>query len=725
MPLTITENHETAAHKKSGHKSRNIRTLEARQAPTEFICVDGEGVTLDDGTHQYVMLGIGQDQIINPDGLHHDEIFRFLWAHRKPGKVAYTGFFLGYDFIQWLRSISEHEATMLLTIQGKAARQRHKSPIPFPVYINGDQNTADWEIDILGWKRFKFRPMGETEWMNICDTGPFFQKSFLAAIDPAAWTHPIVTPEEYAKLAEGKSKRATAELDADMASYNRLENDVLARMLTELESGFHQLGVYLRPDQWYGPGQAASAWLAGRAPETKNLQEIIPAGYLEAARKSYFGGWFEIMAHGHIPGTSYEYDINSAYPYIISRLPCLEHGTYSHGQGSFLNYPDSEGPAIPDTGYTLVYAHILGRDKYTGSMLHRLPNGFICRPGQTRGWYWLHELEAADEAGLIGMCDIHEWWHYQPCDCPPPLAEAAEVYKTRKRVGKNTPLGIACKLMLNSLYGKFAQSIGHPRFGNPIYASLITAGCRTMITQAIASHPTGTKDLLMVATDGVYFRTPHTGLKDSKALGGWECGTKENLTLFKPGVYWDDKARKAIANGETPVFKARGVNARDFGKQIAELDQLFSRRFTKDWEWPQVEFPISFSMISALQALQRNNWRLAGTLIQNPSVTQTSNPRLKRMGPFKRIDGIIRGNPLKLPSELIESVPYEKRFGLEDPFSDETYHNFGMTPDGLPGMMFREALNVLSLPARTIRHNTGLYAAGKTRLGYVDGGYRA
>ena len=682
MPVTITETHESAAHKKSNHTSRAKRRTTARKAPTTFICIDGEGITLDNGTHQYVMLGIGQDQIINPDGLHHDEIFRFLWDHRKPGKVAYTGFFLSYDFIQWLKSISEHEARMLLTIQGRAARQRYRTPFPFPVYINGDQETADWEIDILGWKRFKFRPMGETEWMYICDTGPFFQKSFLAAINPESWTNPIVTPAEYAKLAAGKAKRSTAILDADMAEYNKLENDVLARMMGELETGFKELGIHLAPDQWYGPGQAAAAWLAGRAPETKDLKEAIPADYLEAARMSYFGGWFEIMAHGHVPGTSYEYDINSAYPYIISQLPCLLHGTYSKGYGN---------ETLPDTGYTLAYAMVMGANHHIGGMLHRTAKGHILRPAFTEGWYWVHELDAADQAGLIGTCEIHEWLHYEPCDCPPPLAEAAEVYLTRKKVGKNTPLGIACKLMLNSLYGKFAQSIGHPRFGNPVYASLITAGCRTMITQAIGSHPNQVKDVLMVATDGVYFSSPHPGLINSKNLGGWEAGTKENLTLFKPGVYWDDKARMAIAHGSSPVFRARGVNAKDFGKHLAAIDQQFSKRFTGDW--PEVEFPISFSMVSALQALQRGDWSLAGTLVQNPTVKQSSNPTLKRRGPYEKTDGIRRSYVRKMePYE--PSHPYEKRFGLEDPFSDDSAHNFGITPDGLPGMMFREALNV-------------------------------
>src|SRR6185312_6510244 len=53
---------------------------------------------------------------------------------------------------------------------------------------------------------------------------------------------------------------------------------------------------------------------------------------LDAARSSYYGGWFEIFAHGHIPEVTWEYDINSAYPAIISRLPCLSHGRWEYGR---------------------------------------------------------------------------------------------------------------------------------------------------------------------------------------------------------------------------------------------------------------------------------------------------------------------------------------------------------------------------------------------------------
>lgn len=707
MSFTITETVESDSHKKTHNGSRakqrkeNPPETRYKNVPTKFIGVDGEGVTLPDGTHRYVLLGVGDQQITNPNGLSWEEIFQFLWDNFQTGSVAYVGFFLGYDFIQTFKSLPEERARMLLTKYGKDSRKPKNSNRvqPFPVQY------GSWEFDILGNKRFKLRKHAEgcalivtynlkhrdkcscksERWMYICDTGPFFQKSFLKVIDPQEWSDPIVSQEEYDDIATGKARRATAILDGDMLRYNARENEILARVLERLNEGFQSLGIHLKPNQWFGPGQAAQAWLDRRAITNKDLKKIVPAEVLEHARESYFGGWFEIMAHGIIPGITHEYDINSAYPWVISELPCLEHGTWVQ------NDPDTQW----GSELTLVYAKVTGDNPYIGTMLHRDEKGNIYRPHQTEGWYWLHEIVAAKRAKLISEDpEIHDSWTYHRCSCPPPLREVRDIYALRKQVGKKTPLGIACKLVPNSLYGKFAQSIGEPKFANPIYASLITAGCRTKILEAIATHPNGAKDVLMVATDGIYFRTPHPNLAISGDLGDWDHDEKDKLCLFKPGVYWDNKARAQVKEGKSPVFKARGVSARDFGKKILNIDDQFSfaRPMLRRGEyiWPSLRFPVEFAMVTAVQALQRGDWSLAGTVIDSPSLRQSSEPYSKRCEEYAD-DYIIRSRPRKnVPYE--PSHPYQKRFGMEDPFSQENEEMAGITPDGLPSALIREVL---------------------------------
>lgn len=682
------------------NQARGQKRKTIRLEPATFHAVDGEGMMVN-GKHEYVLLSIGQQSISNPAGLSWNEIFRFLWDNRatQPGKHVYVGFYLGYDFTEWIRTLPEDRARMLLTTAGKAKRVRQirsrNGETHFPVYA------GDWEFDILANKRFKIRPAGVEEWMYICDSGPFFQSSFLTAINPEKWDSPVCSDEEYATIMEGKSNRAAAVLDDDMRRYNHLENDVMERLMTRYQDGLIALEVGLKPQQWFGPGQVAQAWMNNRRkiPTAKKLAESVPDWFLDSARKTYFGGWFELMAHGHIPGKSHEYDINSAYPYIIAQLPCLLHGAYSHGNGK---------PKRRNNSLCIVQGTVHGNTSESttpaiGAMLHRTSKGSILRPVSTSGYYWLHELEAAQRAGTVKTIEYDKWFSYEPCGCPPPLAEIAELYETRKSVNKNSPLGRAIKLLINSIYGKFAQSIGDPKYGNAIYASLITAGCRTMILDAIATHPGGMNNVIMVATDGVYFLDQHPNLPLSGNLGDWEHAAHDDMCLFKPGVYWTGNTRQAVKEGKLPVFKARGISAQDFASSIETVDRMFSRwpkRVTgnlterESFKWPQVEFKGRFSLTSCTQALARNKWDTAGNVTQEVTLRQDSNGWKKREGlHYDKDRGIYRSKPWE-PGQWfdIESYPYEKRFGSEDPWSIESLEEFGITPDGTIRDIFTEMI---------------------------------
>ena len=190
----------------------------------------------------------------------------------------------------------------------------------------------------------------------------------------------------------------------------------------------------------------------------------------------------------------------------------------------------------------------------------------------------MHELQAAIGAGLIDLAFIHEMWLYVPdCDCPPPLREVANLYDLRLKVGKDTPLGIGSKLNYNSQSGKFAQTVGeNPPYLNWIYASIITAGCRTQILDAIGTHPMGARAALMIATDAVLFLTEHPDLPISNQLGDWSHKVKRNVTLAKPGFWWDQSARDALVEGKAPSVKSRGISAAAFARTMGVVDEQFN-----------------------------------------------------------------------------------------------------------------------------------------------------
>lgn len=661
--------YEQARPNRRSSTRNTSRTARRAEHELTFVGVDGEGVDRPDGTHDYNLLSIGDQSLHHLDGsrLTTDDVFGFLWSCAEPGST-YVGFYIGYDLAQWLRDLPDERAAMLLTEAGQAKRRRtnsHGNPIPYPV------RWGRWEFDVLpNLKRFKLRLQGEKGWVYVCDAGPLYQMSLLAAIDPEDWPEglAVVTPAEFEQVTRGKAERGASvvprgtPVDPDTIAYNVLENELLSRLMTRTNEGLVGMGVRLTKTQWHGPGQAAQAWLKNTAPDHTGdacRDATGDLGPFEAAQASYFGGWFEIMAHGHVPGETFEYDINSAYPAIIATLPCLLHGTWSHTTGRVRRRAD----------YRLVRADVSGSDPYVGAMPHRRGIN-VLRPSWTSGWFWEHELTAARRAGLIDRARIYESWTYEPCDCPPPFAPVADLYEHRLRVGKKTPHGRAMRLVYNSAYGKMAQSVGAPMFGNSVYASLITAGCRTKILEAIGTHPEGTAAVVMVATDGVYFTSPHPGLDvDPARLGAWDAATKENLTLFKPGVYWDDKARSAIEGGGRLKLRSRGISAKALSEQVANIDRLFQRFYghPDSIMWPAITITVPFGVVSPRQALNRGKWHLCGAVEHDKHLIQTSAPHAKRdpRPPEACVDlALLRSSPHANAGHE-PSVPYERSFGYD------------------------------------------------------------
>jgi hypothetical protein len=742
--------------RKDSHAARNART----SGPgLEFISVDGEGVDRHDGTHDYIMLSVGDNTLTNPDGsaLHHDDIFTFLMeAYDAHPNAAFIGFALGYDYTMWTRSFTAHEATMLYSREGIAARKRTgPNPEPFPVYVQSRTGTVLWEVDILAGKRFRLArhqcrsirgiidgrtydhcncgsPLRypdwndvdtstvEAEWddftskakqsrrLYVCDTFGFWQSSFVDAINPDSWQGTtVVTPEQYKVISDGKLRRdnytvahgETGHL-AEMAEYNRAENAVLSNLTATLNTGLNSINLNLGKKDWYGPGRAAQSWLGlvdrslallsddpnstDHTPLSRENHEArIPAEFRDIGRQSYYGGRFEQFIHGHVPGSVWEYDINSAYPAVIANLPCLLHGRWTQGMGGN-GWMERRASAM-DTpnALTVLYGVAHGSNPFVGPLPHRTRKGSIAYPSITRGWYWQHEVDAARNAGLLDTFDIEESVTYVPCDCEPPLDAIRDLYLARidPSVGKNSPRGRALKLVYNSAYGKFAQSIGAPRYSNGIYASLITSGCRTQILDAIGSHPDGASAVTMIATDGIYFTTPHPSLDFTpNKLGAWEGAELTGMTQLMPGVYWTDKGRAAVRDNKKLKVKSRGISARDLSRSLDELDEAFTT-FAENLDvWPTFKLNVAFGLVTAKQAVHRRAWNTAGKVLHNIERSIDSAPIHKRDASHPYRDGPYIRTAIRT-LDTLDTVPYNRTFGALDP-DEEQANTWGISPDG-------------------------------------------
>lgn len=707
--------------------------------PPVFIGIDTEGRPDEDNRHVGILLGCGRRSLVNDEGLGIWDVLSWLYdcyvedqrtyPHRK---LVYTGFGLTYDWAIWLRDLPPDKAHSLLTDAGRARRMPRsgtKRREPFPVDGLVAPDGTCWELEWLANRRLDLRPKpcghptycqcqrDERSWMHIDDAFGFFGTSWLAVIDPANWpeAHRPCTPEMFARIQAGKANRGNTldtVVDDEMVAYQQAELLTLESTMALYDGALASFGIKLKSDEWYGSGAIANRLmrLAGvpRLPDGDPKRRIDPSAYQlpdyplmywtmasETARAAFFGGWAEIMAHGHILGTTWRYDINSAYPHQHAQLPCLLHGQWS--TKTYREYvPITELAPMEGRAVRLIVSAprgVQGSDPYIGAMLHRRKDGTIYRPHVTGGAYWQHELEAAMRAKVVDTVSVWKTYTYTPCDCPPPMRVLADLYETRRGyvrdVGSQSIEAKAAKLILNSPYGKTAQRSGSAPFRNWVYASLITAGTRAAILDAIAVHPEGTKAVVAVATDSVTYLTKNTGLPNAyhddpdnpKRLGEWTYVLVADLCQVKPGMYWDAAARKALLQGEAPPLKARGADAKAIAQHMLAVDDAFAD-MTDLRKWPTFEYTPEFAIRTARQAAA-GQWVDCARVLTKPQLHK-SDPRdgVKRTAPYW--DGpIIRSEPAKHPVEDY-SHTYAVATGRDD----------AVTPDGPLGLIVGGMLGV-------------------------------
>jgi hypothetical protein len=209
--------------------------------------------------------------------------------------------------------------------------------------------------------------------------------------------------------------------------------------------------------------------------------------------------------------------------------------------------------------------------------------------------------------------------------------------------------------------------------------------------------------VVQIATDAVTFLQPHPHLPLSGGLGDWEEKRHRNLCLFKPGVYWDDTARKELRDGQLPKFKARGIAAKHFARHLPQIDADFSgvrhaMAAGADPEWPKLTYQTDFSLVTPRMALHRSQWEQAGK-VSHAEIRQSSDPHTKRSQPYYD-EGyrIIRSRPY-VEADQLESAPYRRR-GVVDTAGNEVFgepldeQRIRLTPDGAAHALFAEVLGL-------------------------------
>lgn len=529
----------------SRSQSRNIKRRQQTDARilTPFAGVDGEGGDIN-GKHEYLMLRAGDHLLDTGEPLSPYQCLAFLAD--LPKDKLYVSFAFDYDVTMMLRRIPPPKMASLFDRQSRAivSEDGLATTRYFPVSLGN----GEFEIDYMPHKEFRVRRKG-AKWTVISDTFTFFQSSFVRALrsfqdeTDEPWIDKAIE-----RIAEGKELRNeftyVTEYERD---YNELECIMLARLMEKFRSLCYALDI--KPSKWQGPGNLVTAVFKREGIPQKQFQHVPDEVWLHA-NAAYYGGRFEAAAYGEINQTVYQYDINSAYASSYRDLPCLVHGTWERIDNA---------DALPADGIYFADVSFQHREVARWYTLPvRSAKGTLLFPRMGRGWYWHPELAVAAQYADMTIHRIYRFVRHCKCRY---FDWVYELYDERTRVGKTTGKGKVLKIVLATIYGKLAQSIGQPAFSNPMWSGIVVSSCRATLITAALQVPGG-EDVLMLATDGMFCTQPRK-LTIGKALGEWDEMIHPDMFIVMSGVYF--------AGEQKP--KTRGVPQ----ARIVEYEQEFRR----------------------------------------------------------------------------------------------------------------------------------------------------
>lgn len=547
-----------ARHSRESYQERHERK-ERKPVLKPFIAWDGEGEHPKNSQGKYLLFGAstGQD-IAAPDGsrgLRASECFDLLIrvAQANPDAI-HMAFAFNYD------------VTMMI------------ASLPVKVREKVAQGVVVWwksyRIENLTRKWFKLYDKRRGVSITVYDIFTFFGCSALQA-----WQEYLPDEPDLALVEQGKSGRAAFTYSdlSFLRKYMHRELGLYVKLIDRLRDLLLQLGI--SPRGWYGPGAVASAFLNNKGIKDHRTREL-PDDVIKASQHAYFGGRFEAFRTGRYDGHIYKNDIRSAYPHALRKLPSLTHGHWVHRDDSWWRNVESQGLSGPQISTHSVREFSLYRVSYRGNgdkhsleyhqVISPFPyrdfRGLIHFPRQVDGWYWGVEVQTALKHGQPGEIIIHESWEFLEDEVMRPFQFIEELYTQRaKWKAELNPVQLACKLVMNSLYGKLAQRIGWneekqepPTWHQLEYAGFATAYCRSMVYDIMASNPDA---IVAVETDGIFSTAPLTLPEDHKLLGDWEVEDYTGIAYVQSGVYalrgtdgtWAGQKMRGFSKGDFSV----------------------------------------------------------------------------------------------------------------------------------------------------------------------------
>jgi hypothetical protein len=522
---------------------------------TVFLAWDGEGITDPDSTgpQRYTVFGHSGGGYVRGHDLSTVECLELLLeAKEEYPHHTFIGFAFNYDVNMIVRDMSKYHVAAL--------------------WRDGRTIWKGYHLRYIPGKMFNVSYKGRKAAV-VYDVFTFFGVSFVKALRSFS----VADPEVIARIESGKDLRGSfmdEQMDRVVIPYWQDELRLLVDLGNALKFSLVSAGIRLK--DWYGPGAVANQVLNRHKIRT-HQQQFSPE-IVAASCSAYAGGRFEQFKMGRYVGKVYQYDIRSAYPSSIVRLPSLARAKWHLRSGDCLE------PRFYDLCHVEYPRSLDTRDTDVHPFHWRYANGNVAYPSHfDSGWHYGSVVQAARDAGLHPI--VTEWYELEH-DGQRPFHFVGELYEQRARWKKDgNPAQYAAKISLNSLYGKMAQQVGFevghtprpPKFHQLEWAGMVTAQTRARLFSALSQAP---EHVVACETDSVFSTVP-LNLPLGEALGEWELTEHDELIYLQSGVYF--------TKGERHVnWKYRGM-AKD-GLSYNRVRQWLRSPYTDELSVSMVRF---------------------------------------------------------------------------------------------------------------------------------------
>ena len=292
----------------------------------------------------------------------------------------------------------------------------------------------------------------------------------------------------------------------------------------------------------------------------------------EFVKQSFHGGMFESRIRGLLEDEIHEYDINSAYPYELSKLEHLGNGklwkvqkpTSKANMGWYIcDYDSKYIPYKKDIPHYLTIILDLYEGKKEINIKNSNTSSFYCT-GIRRQIITKIEYDFLIKHNIKVICHGGVEWYKENDKYEKPFGWIIDTFDQRKELKnfiKNNPGNslniekdinqLTLKKMLNSLYGKTAQQKhGYSKMTNFFYSSYVTAGCRIKMCEIAINNE---NNIIEIATDGIY-SNKDLHIKDDLNFGGYESN------VYEKGLFLGSGMKQLFADKKNFFTKIRGIS---------------------------------------------------------------------------------------------------------------------------------------------------------------------